>query len=316
MIGEVFGPVESRRLGYSLGINHLPHKVCSYSCMYCQLGRTPHMSIKILPYGDANQILRLTENRLVELSKAGHMPDTITLVPNGEPTLDLNIDVIIQKLKIFNIPIAVISNSSLMFLEERREALSNADIVSLKIDTVNQKIWKKINRPHGSLVLDKILEGMHIFAESFSGRLLTETMLVYDCNDEEADAQAIAPFLAALNPYSVYLSLPLRPPAEGSVFAPPGESLKSFMSILADHGLHVTLLGDLPETKMTAQSDKIDHLLNILKVHPLSEKEVLNLLAQDKISKDRFNHLLKSRVIIKETKRKNIFYRFNHNQLN
>ena len=145
---EIFGPVQSRRFGLSLGINHLPPKVCSYACVYCQLGRTNRLSIEPAAYADPEQIYRAIQERLKELPQA---PDYLTFVSNGEPCLDSQLGDAIQALKKLGIKIAVITNASLLWQSEIRERLSYADAVSLKVDSVQEVIWRKINRPHGLL---------------------------------------------------------------------------------------------------------------------------------------------------------------------
>ena len=165
---EIFGPVQSRRFGLSLGINHLPPKVCSYACVYCQLGRTNRLSIEPAAYADPEQIYQAIQERLKELPQA---PDYLTFVSNGEPCLDSQLGDAIQALKKLGIKIAVITNASLLWQSEIRERLSYADAVSLKVDSVQEVIWRKINRPHGRLDLEVVMAGMRVFALTYPGKL-------------------------------------------------------------------------------------------------------------------------------------------------
>ena len=158
----VYGPVPSRRLGRSLGINNIPPKWCSYSCVYCQIGRTAKLRVSRNAYYQTESILKSVERKLKDLGKQNESVDYLAFVPDGEPTLDINLGKHIESLKNFNIPIAVITNTSLIDIPSVQKDLMAADWISVKIDSINQTIWYKINRPHGSLELNKILEGLLI----------------------------------------------------------------------------------------------------------------------------------------------------------
>jgi len=184
-----FGPVPSRRLGHSLGINNIPPKICTYSCVYCQLGRTLNMQVKREAFYRVKEILQGVEKKTKEAKEREEPIDYLTFVPDGEPTLDAKLGNEIEGLKTSGIKVAVITNSSLIWREDVRDDLGRADWVSLKIDAVSQDIWRRINRPHGSLKLDKILQGISEFALTFKGELTIETMLIQDVsgNVEEID---------------------------------------------------------------------------------------------------------------------------------
>ena len=313
---EIFGPVQSRRLGLSLGINHLPQKICTYSCVYCQLGFTRQMRIRRQNYSDPQSITKLTELRLNELSRQGMIPDTITLVPNGEPTLDKRIPEIIHELKSFRIPVAVITNASLLWMEEVMQQLSQADIVSVKIDTVNDKVWHRINRPHRSLVLEKILKGIIEFSKNFSGRLITETMLVNGLNDQPQSAKSLSHYLSQVEAVQSYIALPLRPPAEDHIIPPDRHTIEEFFEILTRADLNPFLLSDLPESQFIGEESSITELLSILKVHPLEETEFLHILRKNNIPVSKIQDLILEGVIIKNKSVNKVFFLFNHSRNN
>ncbi|HKJ82302.1 MAG TPA: radical SAM protein, partial [Ignavibacteriaceae bacterium] len=156
----MFGPIPSRRLGRSLGINNIPPKVCSYSCVYCQVGSTDTMSIQRREFFSTEEIYNEVKSRVSQLNDAGEIINFLSFVPDGEPTLDVNLGKTIEKLKIFDIKIAVISNSSLMWDENARNDLMKADWVSLKTDSLFNNEWHKINRPHKRLELAGIVDGI------------------------------------------------------------------------------------------------------------------------------------------------------------
>ncbi|MDX2437439.1 MAG: radical SAM protein, partial [Acidobacteriota bacterium] len=172
-----FGPVPSRRLGQSLGINNIPPKICSYACIYCQLGRTLTMQTERTNFYDPERILEEVRTRVEEVRVAGESVDYLCFVPDGEPTLDLRLGREIELVRELGIKIAVITNSSLIWRKDVREELALADWVSLKVDAVREDVWRRIDRPHGQLRLSQILDGALALSGSFTGQLVTETML-------------------------------------------------------------------------------------------------------------------------------------------
>lgn len=156
----VFGPVPSRRLGRSLGINNIPPKSCSYSCVYCQVGPTANTEIVPRIFFTPDQICREVREQFEQVRKKGEQIDYLTFVPDGEPTLDSRLSETIERLRPVSIPIAVISNASLIWRKEVRETLMQADWVSLKVDAIEETLWRRVNRPHPSLDHHAILDGM------------------------------------------------------------------------------------------------------------------------------------------------------------
>lgn len=274
----VFGPIPSRRLGRSLGINTIPAKVCSYSCVYCQVGRTTHLQVERQPFYPPEEIVAEVAEKILRVRNAGETIDYLSFVPNGEPTLDSNLGRTIDLLKSFDIPIAVITNASLLWREDVREDLAKADWVSLKVDSLREDVWRKLDRPHGKLHLSNLLDGMLAFAGLFRGKLVTETMLVRNENDAEADLELLGCFLARLKPARAYLSLPTRPPAERWVAMPEGDSINRAYQVLHGSGIEVELLAEYEGTAFSSLGDVTEDLLAILSVHPMREAAVRVLL--------------------------------------
>ncbi|MDK2980895.1 MAG: hypothetical protein PWQ55_1242 [Chloroflexota bacterium] len=291
---EIFGPVRSRRFGMSLGINHLPPKVCVYACVYCQLGRTDALRDQLQAYSDPQAVYNAVCEKLADLTTP---PDTLTFVSNGEPTLDSCLGESIDLLKPLGIPIAVISNASLLWQADVRDALLYADAVSLKVDAVTEAIWRRINRPHGRLELAALLRGIRHFAGSYSGRLLTETMLVRGVNDAPAELQAIAAFIAFLQPQTAYLALPLRAPAESWVLPPAQDALQQASRIFSEAIPNVKLMVDLPESGLAASADPLRSLLETLKVHPLGDKELRAFIHSNHLPLDTLEELLNQKQV-------------------
>lgn len=175
-----FGPVPSRRLGRSLGINNIPPKICSYACVYCQLGKTIKMQVGRQTFYHPNTVFQSVRDKVTQVLGQDETIDYLAFVPDGESTLDINLGKIIESLKSLDIPVAVISNGSLIADQEVRTDLSGADWVSLKVDAAAEKLWRAIDRPHGKLSLHQIMDGMLAFRRDFKGNALSFTGNVYN----------------------------------------------------------------------------------------------------------------------------------------
>lgn len=276
----VFGPVPSRRLGQSLGINNIPPKHCTYSCIYCQLGKTPRRVIERTRFYDPEEIARQVEARLEAAEKKAEAIDILTLVPDGEPTLDLNLGRTIGLLKGLGKRIGAISNASLLWREDVRTDLEGLDWISLKIDTASQEVWQRVNRPHPDLKLDQVLEGVADFSHHFRGELVTETMLVKDINTAADGLAKAASFIAGLAPQTSYLSVPTRPPAERIVAVPPEEMVNTAYHTFAERSLAVECLLGYEGNAFAFTGNVEEDLLSITAVHPMRADAVDILLAK------------------------------------
>jgi len=275
-----FGPVPSRRLGQSLGINNIPPKICTYSCIYCQVGRTLNMQVSREEFYKIEEIVQSVEKQVKEAQKRGEHIDYLTFVPDGEPTLDCNIGKEIELLKSLHIKIAVITNATLLCREDVRKDLSQADWVSVKIDAVSSGIWRKVNRPHKTLQLDKILDDMLKFSNSFDGELATETMLISDVNDKTGEFEKIARFISELKPSKSYLSIPTRPPAEKRVKSASELSITMAYQIFRDHGIDTEYLIGYEGNAFAFTGNVEEDILSIASVHPIREEGVDELLTK------------------------------------
>jgi len=274
----IFGPVPSRRLGRSLGINNIPPKACSYSCVYCQVGSTRQPEIRPRSFYAPEEIRRAVAARVDEVRHAGEEIDYLTFVPDGEPTLDSGLGSTIELLRPLGIPIAVISNGSLIWRREVRETLKRADWVSLKVDSVDESVWRRINRPHPDLDLAAILAGMLRFSNAYRGVLTSETLLVDGVNVDEAAVAEVAEFLDKLKPQKAYLSIPIRPPSEAGVRAPDEEQLNRVYQLFSRRLRGVEYLTAYEGDGFSSTGDPAQDLLSITAVHPMREEAVRELL--------------------------------------
>ena len=272
-----YGPVPSRRLGRSLGINNIPMKVCSYSCVYCQLGNTARMEVEPRPYYKAAKIVDNTIAKYCQVREKGEPVDFLAFVPDGEPTLDINLGGEITALNHIKVKVAVITNGSLLWRGDVRQALLKANWASLKVDAASDNVWHRINRPHGSLNLEAIRKGMIKFARAFKGELATETMLVRGLNDSAAEIEQIADFIKALKPSISYISVPTRPPAE-NVAPPVKKIINTAYEIFKKRLDNVECLINYEGNAFTFTNDLMKDLLGITAVHPMREEAMAALL--------------------------------------
>ena len=275
-----FGPVPSRRLGHSMGINNIPPKNCTYSCIYCQLGRTDGMQLERREFYSPEKVIE-DVNLLIEKAKAaGENIDYLTFVPDGEPTLDINLGKEITELKNSGYKIAIISNSSLIWRQDVQDELALADWVSLKVDAVTEKIWRSIDRPHGHLVLEKILEGITEFSRNFKGELATETMLIQGVNDSPDELEKIAKFIEKLKSKKSYISIPTRPPAENWVKVASEESINTAYQIFKEHSIEAEHLIGYEGNEFAFTGNVEEDILSITSVHPMRMDAMEELLGK------------------------------------
>ncbi|HEC86160.1 MAG: radical SAM protein [Candidatus Parabeggiatoa sp. nov. 2] len=310
---EIFGPIPSRRLGRSLGINNIPPKACSYYCTYCQVGPTEQTEIKRRHFYGADYLVKLVKQRVAQLQAQGETIDHLSFVPDGEPTLDIDLGETIDKLRPLGIKIAIITNGSLIEREEVRETLKKADWVSLKIDSVDEKIWHRLDVPHSSLKLATILKGMTTFAKEYTGTLVTETMLVKNRNVSEESAAGIADFIQRLNPKTAYFLIPTRPPAISSIRPPSEEELNRFYQIVSRKVPNIEYLTGYEGNVFASTGDAAEDILSITAVHPMREEAVRELLAKNQAKWHTVETLLSDGKIMATEYEGNKFYirRFN-----
>jgi wyosine [tRNA(Phe)-imidazoG37] synthetase (radical SAM superfamily) len=274
-VALAFGPIPSRRLGRSLGINNIPPKICSYGCVYCQVGATPSPQLEPRPIYPPEELARAVARHVERVREP---IDYLTFVPDGEPTLDANLGRAIELLRPLEIPIAVISNGSLAWRQEVREALRAADWVSVKVDAADEATWRRVNRPPDVLTLATVLQGIRALTDGFPGRVVAETMLVEGMNDDIGSVTAVADFLRDAGIRTAYVSIPTRPPAEPRVHGPDEAVVARAHEILAERLPQVEYLIGYEGEAFAASGDPRADLLSISAVHPLRESAVRDLL--------------------------------------
>ncbi len=272
----VFGPVPSRRLGQSLGIDPVPLKTCNWNCVYCQLGRSRPMVNERIDYYPPEEILAEVEKAL-----AAHKPgeiDWVTFVGSGETTLHASLGWLIQAVKTrTDLPVAVITNGSLLYLPEVRAELSAADVVLPSLDAGNPQLYREINRPHPEVTIERLLEGLVRFREEYQGKLWVEVMLVRGLNDTEKALREIAAALARIRPDEVHLLQPTRPPAEPWVQPPDEAGLLRARAILGD--IAAVMHPASGSYDLSGSESLVEAVIGIITRHPMREEELIDTLA-------------------------------------
>ncbi len=271
----VYGPVPSRRLGQSLGVDPIPFKTCNYNCVYCQLGRTTPLTNKRKDFFPPEAILAEVRTAL-EINKPDHI-DYITFVGQGEPLLCASLGRLIHDVKaLAGIPVAVITNGSLLFMPDVRDEVCAADVIIPSLDAVDKVTFRRINRPWPKLHVAEIIEGMVALREEFEGQLWIEMMLVKDLNDMEAVLSGIADALSRIRPDQVHINVPIRPPAEDWVEPPDNKSLMRAMAILGEVAPIVTPANGVFE--LVEDMPVVEAIIEIIRRHPMREAKLVETL--------------------------------------
>jgi len=259
---------------------------------------------------EPDQILMHVKRKINEATLRGERIDYVTFVPDGEPTLDANLGREISLLKHTEIPIAVITNASLLWREEVREDLLAADFVSLKVDAVSHDLWRRINRPHKDLRLDTILDSIKEFAKSFKGTLVSETMLIDNVN-YEGELESVAIFLRGLAKLDKsYIAIPTRPPAEKWVKPAKEETLNAAFQIFSKKlgGDKVEFLIGYEGNAFAFSGNVKADLLSITAVHPMREEAVAELLKKANASWQIIDELLRNGELVRLEYEGNTYY--------
>lgn len=272
-MAHVYGPVPSRRLGTSLGLDIVPYKTCSFNCVYCQLGRTDKPSTRRRKFYPIGEILKDIRQALA----SGRPVDFITFSGSGEPTLNTAIGELIRRLKkMTSIPVAVLTNSSLLSRPSIRRALAGADLVVPSLDAATDKAFKQVNRPAPSVRLERILEGLEAFRREFKGRIWLEVMLVKDINDSPADIRALKKAIARIRPDRVQLNTVVRPPAESWAVPLTREELERIKHEL---GGKTEVVAEFRDTTPSPTAPDLEAaILSLVGRRPVTKKEIMTTL--------------------------------------
>ncbi len=271
----IFGPVPSRRLGISLGVDLTPTKTCTYDCLYCQLNRTSRLTATRGRFCDPEAVIKELKEVLQEIAR----PDWVTISGTGEPTLHSDLGVILAEIKkLHSAPVCVITNASLMHMPEVRKELLLSDRLLPTVSTVNESTFTKIHRPAAEISLKKMLEGLRLFSEIFSGAIEVEVFVCPGLNDSDEEIAALRQYLMTLNNLeSVYLNAAVRVPLDGAIVTADQGRLNQFRESLQ---LTVPVTTAFEHSHLPPRASNWNRpaassdILKLLLRHPCSEEQL------------------------------------------
>ena len=294
----LYGPVPSRRLGLSLGVDIIPPKVCTLDCIYCQLGRTTSLSIERKPYIEPELVLAELKQRLA----AGLKADFITLGGSGEPTLNSTLGRLIDGVRFLTeIPVAILTNGTLMYRPDVRADCANADVVLPSLDAAAEQVFQKINRPHPDINVEMVISGLVAFRAEFSGQIWLEILFTAGVNDGPDHLAKLREAIEVIQPDKVHVNTVVRPPAEQAAQALDASGLQTIARRLGPGSEVIAEFsaGHCARSKMATPKD----VLSVLRRRPCSVDDICSALEIDHLQAQTHLRLLLDEGSISRTDR-------------
>ena len=270
-MAHIFGPVPSRRLGLSLGIDLIPLKTCTYNCLYCQVGKTTRQSLKVDSFVSVTEVLEELEKKLEICS-----PDAITLSGSGEPTLSSDIGRIISLVKErTDTKTVVLTNGSLLWRKDVRHRVSEADIIMPTVTTVYDETFRLIHEPHADLDLNTILEGLKSLRQTYKGNLFLEVVLLSGFNDSEKELEGLKGMIDQVSPDKIQLNTVVRPPSDPRAISLDMKRLEEIKSLF---GEKAEIIAQTPLKHKKGKDDTVNAtILEMAKRRPVRARDVANV---------------------------------------
>ncbi len=308
----IFGPVISRRLGRSLGIELVPKKICSMDCIYCEIGKTTNCTIKRDKYYSWD----LIKASIYQAKNIEDIFDVLTFTGSGEPTLNIYFEQAIALAKeIIKKPIAVLTNSSLLFIPSINSILKLVDILLPSLDAARFETFKKINQPHPEIKLQEIIENLRILRKEMTGEMWLEILFVKGINDSKEDLEALKTVVNYINPHKIQLNTVVRPPAYKDIEPVSFEKLKNIAEFLGKKAEILLAEKEFEKTLKTSEIKIVDEknieqeLFNYIKRRPTTLKELSLVFKIDKpLTQSILEKLISQNLVKKEKYQKEIFY--------
>ncbi len=323
---HLFGPVASRRLGTSLGVDLVPHKVCTLDCLYCECGKTTELTLELKEYIPIKEVVK----ELHKFLKSGPKLDYITFSGNGEPTLNSGIGKVITFLKkeFPNYKIALITNGTLLYQPKVLDNILDLDLIIPSIDAISEKNFKKINRPHPDLSIKNILNGICTLSKKFKGSIYLEIFIIPKINDTSSELALIKEFIPKINPKKIQLNSLDRPGTSCSVEKAKRSILEEVKTFLGFDTIEI--IGEIKDKKNNIgansylNSNSTDDqsllsykILNTIERRPCTKEELSDMLKiSNSHTQEIIDQLIKSEKIIPEKGERGDFYRVNKLQKN
>lgn len=298
-----YGPVPSRRLGLSLGVDIVPPKICTLDCIYCQLGRTPRTSVTRGDFVDIEAVLAEIEGKL----KAGLKADYITLAGSGEPTLNSRLGDLIDGIRrLTDIPIAILTNGTLLYREDVRAECAKADVVAPSLDAGDAATFQAVNRPNPEITIEKLVSGLEQFRKEFHGQIWLEVFLIEGVNTDAEEIERIKGLIQRIQPDKIHLNTAVRPPAEQNVRAVPRETLDR---IARQIGGACEVIGAAPAGLSERHEARAEaDVISVLKRRPCSIEDICTGLGMHRNEAVKHVTRLQERGIVHSERRGDVIY--------
>jgi wyosine [tRNA(Phe)-imidazoG37] synthetase (radical SAM superfamily) len=299
---HIYGPVPSRRLGLSLGVDLMPPKTCDYDCLYCQLGRTSEWTADIAPYIRSQDIAGELKERL----EMEPRPDYITMAGSGEPTLNSELQTVISSVKeLCDIPVAVLTNGSLLGVPQVLRSCLSADLVLPSLDAGDEDAFRKINRPCPGITFKEVINGLVRFRERFEGPIWLEIMLLRGINSGDPDVEKIRELIERINPDEVHLNTVRRPPADRSARPVAAERMEEIRSLLGPKAMVIRESA----AEAAAPLDEAE-LLTLIERRPCTRRQISEIFDINEIEAlKQLSRLVEKHLVVSEQVEGEVFYR-------
>ncbi len=301
----IYGPVPSRRLGLSLGIDIVSMKVCTLDCVYCQLGRTTDKSTVRREFVDIDAVIAEVKSRLAE----GVRADYITIGGSGEPTLNSRLGDLIDGLhRVTDIPVAVLTNGTLFYREDVRAECAKADVVIPSLDAGDAAAFEAVNRPARDISIEKLVSGLSTFRDAYAGQIWLEVFIVPGVNTSHEQVEKMKELVGRMRPDKVQLNTAVRPPAEKSVKA---ASCETLAAIAREMGGNCEVIADVPSSSRNRQAPEVTaDVLSMLKRRPCSVQDLctgLGIASEDAMRQ--LNDLLNQGLVVADPRGDIVYFR-------
>ena len=300
----IYGPVPSRRLGLSLGVDLVPPKTCDYDCLYCQLGRTSTLTARIEPYIGAQDIIDALRGRLA----SGPRPDYITMAGSGEPTLNSELEAVISGVReLCEIPVAVLTNGSLLGEARVLRACLLADLVLPSLDAGDEETFRKVNRPCPDLSFAAVVEGLVGLREAYEGPIWLEVMLLQDINSGDGYIEKIRDCIERIGPDEIHLNTVRRPPAESTARPVPPQRLEEVREMLGPKAVVIRESAAAAAAKSAVDEAE---LLALISRRPCTRRHIAQAFGVNEIEALKIlSRLVEEHLVVSEQAGGEVFYK-------
>jgi wyosine [tRNA(Phe)-imidazoG37] synthetase (radical SAM superfamily) len=305
MSSFVYGPVPSRRLGRSLGVDIVPFKTCTYDCIYCQLGRTTQKTVRRSPLAPVEDIVREVQDALKRVPR----PDYVTISGSGEPTLHSQLDEIVSRIKSqTDVPVAIITNGSLLFQKDVRKACRRADLVVPSLDAGDDAMFQYVNRPQESVSFDEVVNGLVDFRTEYCGKIWLEVFILGGVTAAADEVLKIKEHADRIEPDRIQLNTVVRPAAEEYAFPVTAEEMAKLCKLLGSRAEVIPSF--VPKPGSEESRVLRDDILTLVARRPCSVEDIANGLMMNRAHVlKHLDNLVSERLVTYTLRNSRVYYR-------